>query len=80
MAFSAKEYRAIFRVAKANGYKLRLCQKPYVYYTYHAPELNIDEPVTFRMSEVLQMDAQLQREEARAARQNRLRSRLGLGR
>jgi hypothetical protein len=60
MGFTRKELKAIFAVAKKNNYSLRLCQKPWVYFTTAEKH-----PIAMRIGDILEIYESDQKEERR---------------
>jgi hypothetical protein len=65
MGFTKKEYTAIFFIAKKNGFILRLCQKPWVYF-----KTKDHKKIAMRITDILDEYESLRKEEARNSKWN----------
>jgi hypothetical protein len=68
MGFSPREYRAMYFVAKRRGWKLALCQRPWIYFTNS--DYADDNTVRLRLTEVIDEYDRARQEEARYKRLN----------
>lgn len=65
MGFTKKEYKAIFAIAKKDNFTLRLCRKPWVYFT-----TSDHKKIAMRITDILHEYESNQKEEQRNKRWN----------